>query len=84
MIVDTTKGRDEVIGEMDLSSAKELLFDGAVYLHLGDQFLVQKLDLENQRCYVEETDVNYWTDAIVKTRVTRSALQNLASVARNA
>jgi DEAD/DEAH box helicase domain-containing protein len=69
VIVDTTKGRDEVIGEMDLSSAKELIFDGAVYLHLGDQFLVQKLDLENQRCYVEETDVNYWTDAIVKTDI---------------
>jgi DEAD/DEAH box helicase domain-containing protein len=69
VIVDTTKGRDEVIGEMDLPSAKELIFDGAVYLHLGDQYLVQKLDLENQRCYVEETDVNYWTDAIVKTDI---------------
>ncbi len=69
VIVDTTKGRDEVIGEMDLPSAKELIFDGAVYLHLGDQFIVQKLDLENQRCYVEETDVNYWTDSIVKTDI---------------
>ena len=69
VIVDTTKGRDEVIGEMDLPSAKELIFDGAVYLHLGDQYLVQKLDLENQRCYVEETDVNYWTDSIVKTDI---------------
>jgi len=58
-----------VIGEMDLPSAKELIFDGAVYLHLGDQFIVQKLDLENQRCYVEATDVNYWTDSIVKTDI---------------
>ena len=24
------------------------MFDGAMYLHLGDQFIVQKLDLENQ------------------------------------
>jgi len=30
---------------------------------------VGKLDLENQRCYVEETGVNYYTDSIVKTDI---------------
>lgn len=69
VIVDTTRGRDAVIGEMDKPSAKMLLYDEAIYLHLGDQYFVRKLDLENQRCYVEETRVNYYTDSIVKTDI---------------
>ena len=69
VIVDTTKGRDEVIGEMDMPSAKLLVFDHAIYIHLGDQFVVKNLDLENRRCFVEETDTDYWTDSIVKTDI---------------
>jgi DEAD/DEAH box helicase domain-containing protein len=66
IIVDTTKGRHEVIGEMDRPSAKELIFDNAIYIHRGNQYVVEQLDLENRRCYVSETDVNYFTDALVK------------------
>ncbi len=69
VIVDTTKGRDEVIGEMDLPSAKLLVFDHAIYIHLGEQFVVTKLDLENRRCFVETADTDYWTDSIVKTDI---------------
>jgi DEAD/DEAH box helicase domain-containing protein len=69
VIVDTTKGRDEVIGEMDLVSAKLLVFDHAIYIHMGDQFVVTRLDLENRRCFVESTDTDYWTDSIVKTDI---------------
>ena len=69
VIVDTTEGRNAVIGEMDRPSAKELIFDNAVYLHRGRQFIVKELDIPNRRCYVEETDVNYYTDAIVKSDI---------------
>jgi DEAD/DEAH box helicase domain-containing protein len=69
VIVDVTKGRDAVIGEMDKPSAKMLLFNEAIYLHSGDQYVVKKLDLENQRCYVEETTANYYTDSIQKTDI---------------
>jgi DEAD/DEAH box helicase domain-containing protein len=69
VIIDTTAGKAEVIGEMDRPSAKELIFDHAVYLHRGNQYIVKKLDIENKRCDVEEADVNYYTDAIVKTDI---------------
>jgi len=69
VIVDTTKGRDQIIGEMDMPSAKLLVFDHAIYIHLGEQYVVQQLDLENRRCFVEETDTDYWTDSIVKTDI---------------
>ncbi|HNY20732.1 MAG TPA: DEAD/DEAH box helicase [Treponemataceae bacterium] len=69
VIVDTTKGRDAVIGEMDRPSARELLFPNAIYIHLGKQFVVTKLDIPNRRAEVEESEVNYFTDAVVKTDI---------------
>ncbi len=69
VIVDQTKGRNVVIGEMDSHSAREMLHDEAIYLHRGDQFVVKKLDLENHHAYVESSDVNYYTDAIVKSDI---------------
>ncbi|MCF6334609.1 MAG: DEAD/DEAH box helicase [Spirochaetales bacterium] len=69
VIINTTNGKNEVIGEMDLPSAKELLFNNAVYLHRGEQFFSKKLDLENKCCYVEESDLNYYTDSVVKTDI---------------
>jgi DEAD/DEAH box helicase domain-containing protein len=69
VIVDETGGGSRVIGEMDRPSAKELIFDNAVYIHLGRQYLVRKLDIANRTCHVAEKDVDYWTDAVVKTDI---------------
>jgi DEAD/DEAH box helicase domain-containing protein len=69
VIVDVTQGRNAVIGEMDRPSAKELLFENAVYLHRGRQYLVQSLDIENRKCLVAEAEVNYFTDGLVKTDI---------------
>lgn len=67
VIIDITKGAYTVIGEMDRPSAKEMLFNDAVYIHRGDQYIVKELDIDNKRCLVEATDVNFYTDALVKT-----------------
>jgi DEAD/DEAH box helicase domain-containing protein len=69
VIIDTTKGRNAVIGEMDRPSAKELIFENAVYMHRGRQYLVEKLDIENRKCLVVEADVNYFTDGLTKTDI---------------
>ena len=69
VIVDTTAGRNTVIGEMDAHSSRELLHDEAVYLHRGEQFIVKNLDLENHHAYVESTEVNYYTDALTKSDI---------------
>lgn len=66
VIIDATGGRNSTIGEMDRPSAKELLFDGAIYIHRGEQYVVTQLDIENKTCYVEQKGVNFYTDAIVK------------------
>jgi len=69
VIVDETGGGSMAIGEMDRPSAKELIFDNAVYMHLGRQYLVRKLDIENRTCRVVEKEVDYWTDSVVKTDI---------------
>ncbi|MDR0590106.1 MAG: DEAD/DEAH box helicase, partial [Spirochaetaceae bacterium] len=69
VIVDITQGRNLVIGEMDRPSAKELIFENAVYLHRGRQYLVQSLDIGNRKCLVAEAEVNYFTDGLVKTDI---------------
>ena len=69
VIIDCTGGRNAVIGEMDRPSAKELIFDNAVYIHRGRQYLVEKLDIENRKCLVREAEVNYFTDGLVKTDI---------------
>jgi DEAD/DEAH box helicase domain-containing protein len=69
VIIDTTHGRNAVIGEMDRPSAKELIFPNAVYLHRGRQYLVETLDIANRKCLVREAEVNYFTDGLVKTDI---------------
>jgi DEAD/DEAH box helicase domain-containing protein len=69
VIIDQTGGKNEVIGEMDLPSAKELLFPNAVYLHRGTQYLSLSLDVEERTCYVREEKLNYYTDSIVKSDI---------------
>ncbi len=69
VIIDTTGGRNEVIGEMDVPSAKELLFPNAVYLHRDRQYLSLELDIENLKCYIQESQLNYYTDSVVKTDI---------------
>jgi len=67
VIIDTTGGKNQVLGEMDRASAKEMIYPQAVYLHRDRQFVVLDLDLKERRCFVEERDVNFYTDAVVKT-----------------
>jgi DEAD/DEAH box helicase domain-containing protein len=69
VIIDVTNGRNTVIGELDRPGAKELVFNNAVYIHLGKQYLVENLDIENRKCLVREAEVNYFTDGLVKTDI---------------
>jgi DEAD/DEAH box helicase domain-containing protein len=69
VIIDVTRGRNAVIGEMDRPSAKELIFKNAVYIHRGRQYLVESLDIANRKCLVREAELNYFTDGLVKTDI---------------
>jgi DEAD/DEAH box helicase domain-containing protein len=72
VIIDTTgegNGKPEVIGEVDFSSALTTVHPGAIYLHQGQQYHVDKLDFAERKAYVRSVNVDYFTDAIRYTQV---------------
>jgi DEAD/DEAH box helicase domain-containing protein len=69
VVVDTTKGKEEVIAEVDFTGAHTTLYEGAVYLCESEPYAVEKLDYPNRRAYVKKTHGDYYTDAIDYTHV---------------
>jgi len=63
VIVDTTEPQHRVIGEMDRLAAMTMLHTHAIYIHEGQQYLVDKLDWDQRRAWVHKVDVDYYTDA---------------------
>jgi DEAD/DEAH box helicase domain-containing protein len=69
VIIDTSKPRPAVIGEMDQFTAPVLLHEEAVYLHEGAQFHVDRLDWDEKKAYVRPVEVDYYTDALASVTV---------------
>jgi len=67
-IQDTTQG-GVVIGTMDEISALAQLHDHAVYLHGGETYFVNKLDLEKKVAFVERRDLDYYTQSIQTSKI---------------
>ncbi len=67
IIVDTTGGKQEIIGETDRGAVITTLYPEAIYIHLGKQYQVRKLDWDGQKAFVEESNADYYTDALSKT-----------------
>jgi DEAD/DEAH box helicase domain-containing protein len=58
-VVESATGR--VLGTVDAARAPANVHPGAIYLHQGDSFLVNALDLEGGVALVEETEPRYRT-----------------------
>ena len=56
-----------LIGEIDLASALWMVHPGAVYLHEGETFAVQQLDLENKTARLIPQATDYYTEPIIGT-----------------
>jgi DEAD/DEAH box helicase domain-containing protein len=72
IIIDTAgedKGKPEVIGEVDFSSALTTVHPKAIYIHQGQQYHVDNLDFDKRKAYVRPVNVDYYTDAIRYTQV---------------
>ena len=56
-------GTGELLGTADEHRAYATLHPGAVYLHLGEQYLVQELDLVSRVAVVRSADPDFYTQA---------------------
>lgn len=46
-----------------------MLHEQAIYQHNGEQYQVKHLDFENHKAYVKKVEPDYYTDAMLYTRV---------------
>ena len=65
VVVDAATG--ETLGLAERERAYSTVHEGAVYLHLGRQYLVRELDLEAMRAVVEPFDGDWYTQAKKET-----------------
>jgi DEAD/DEAH box helicase domain-containing protein len=56
-----------LVGTVDEGRVFESVHPGAVYLHQGQHYRVQRLDLDDRAAWVEETDGAEWTEARTAT-----------------
>ncbi|OLT27921.1 helicase [Actinomadura sp. CNU-125] len=60
-VVESSTGR--LLGTVDEASAHTTVHDGAVYVHQGESFIVQTLDLDDSVALVEPAEPDYSTTA---------------------
>jgi DEAD/DEAH box helicase domain-containing protein len=57
------------IGQIDRDSAPSLVHEGAIYIHEGQSFLVNRLEWEQGQAFVTPAHVDYYTEASTSTNV---------------
>ncbi len=69
------------IGEIDLGSAYWMVHPHAVYLHEGQQYFVQDLNLTTHSAALIPVALDYFTEALKETSVSLVELQESAAIA---
>ncbi|MBM3333524.1 DUF1998 domain-containing protein, partial [Candidatus Sumerlaeota bacterium] len=63
MIVDAADN-DRVIGEVDVYDAPPLVHPGAIYMHQGETYEVERLDLERNMAFVRKVESDHYTQPL--------------------
>ena len=57
-----TKNNFKTIEEIEATTAMQRCYEGAIYLHQGESYLITKLDLEAGAAYCKPVDVDFYTE----------------------
>jgi DEAD/DEAH box helicase domain-containing protein len=69
VVIDVTQGGQDIVAEVDYSSAAETLYEGAIYMVQASPYQVERLDWVGRKAFVRQTRADYYTDAIDYTRL---------------
>jgi DEAD/DEAH box helicase domain-containing protein len=58
-----------ILAEIDRPSAITEVYEGAIYGHQGDTWLVERFDYDDRRAFVRLVDADYYTEADTETEV---------------
>lgn len=61
-----------LLGTVDSTTAFDMVHPGAVYLHGGESYIVEKLDIEERAAYVSQADLSYYTVPSSQTWIAKS------------
>jgi DEAD/DEAH box helicase domain-containing protein len=61
-IINNSNGKQSIIGEIDYASSLWMVHPQAIYLHLGEQYIVKELDFERNEVHLEEIESPYYTE----------------------
>jgi DEAD/DEAH box helicase domain-containing protein len=59
----------KILAEIDRPSAITEVYEGAIYGHQGDTWLVERFDYDDRRAFVKRVDADYYTEADDETEV---------------
>ena len=63
-------GREEFLTAEDESYVFRDLHHGAIYLYEAETYIVEDLDIEEKKVYIEKADVDFYTQSLKHTEVT--------------
>jgi DEAD/DEAH box helicase domain-containing protein len=69
VVIDQDRDGRQVIAEVDYSSAPETIYEGAIYMIQASPYQVERLDWDGRKAFVRPTRADYYTDAVVFTRL---------------
>lgn len=69
VIIDNSSQPVQVIGELDKPSVSHLIYEGAIYLHEGQQYSINRLDYDERKAYAEKVNVNYYTNSHMENHI---------------
>jgi len=69
IICEDGRGHRETIGVVDRSGSSLYVYEGAIYLHEGQQYLVETFDWEGGLAIVQPVEADYYTRASVSTTI---------------
>ena len=63
-------GPDNIVGELDYVAAMLSLYEGAIYIHRTETFIVEEMDHVNCLVKIRRTKTGYYTQVLTQKRVT--------------
>lgn len=60
---------NRVIGTIDESSAFMQVHPDAIYMHIGETYFVNALDIEKKIAFVEKVDTDYYTQSMTEVKI---------------
>ncbi|MFO7662176.1 MAG: DEAD/DEAH box helicase [Chloroflexota bacterium] len=71
IIQDSSGTQPQVIGEVDLDSVAMLAYEGAIYMHQAQTYLVERLNWDGRLAEVRPVEVDYYTRAAIGSTIRR-------------